>query len=89
LSGELRVLIKEKGIIESQLAVLERKEAQSKWYKKRKISKNSEEVQKKSISSMTVENPKKITDLFNDMGDNPASNWLPFSTIIIDDEELS
>lgn len=36
LSSEKRKLLKEKGQIESQLALLERKEAKSRWYKKQK-----------------------------------------------------
>ena len=34
LSGEIRALLREKGQLESQLALLQRKEAQSRWYRK-------------------------------------------------------
>lgn len=37
VSAELRELFKEKGRIESQLAVLQRKESKSHWYMKKKV----------------------------------------------------
>ena len=42
LSSEKRELLKEKGQIESQLALLERKEAKSRWYKKQKCKRTGQ-----------------------------------------------
>ena len=88
VSGELRALIKEKGVIQSQLAALERKEAKSKWYKKKKSLK-TESKSKLPSSDTSGKSSKKITDLFNDMkSDNGRTTPESSGSCICEDGNL-
>lgn len=65
VSSELRALLKEKVQLDAQIAVLERKESKSKWYKKRK---SYSESKSKRVTSDHVsgDNPVEIDTSFTD-----------------------
>jgi len=54
LTSEMRALLKEKAELENRLAALERKEAKSKWYKKKKTEEKAQPEMKESILEKLV-----------------------------------
>lgn len=89
VSSELRALLKEKGLLQSQLAVFERKEAKSKWYKKKKSSKSK--TAKVTSSHASGKNPIQILDFLHrksDAGLSTADSDESGDTLILENEEL-
>lgn len=89
LSSQMKDLLKEKAQLESQLSVLERKEAKSRWHIKRKTLENKESKEANSAESFVSVKDMLIKPTVDNSSSQNSSDTSGASadTLILDSEE--